>query len=73
GVPSSTPFTDGTTPYTASTSYSDSTTSTSSTGNTINIAPGAIQLTSTGNADYDVENLVGKFEDYLMNLKERRG
>ncbi|HJE44469.1 tape measure protein [Levilactobacillus namurensis] len=73
GVPSSTPFTDETTPYTVGASYSSSATSTNSTGNTINIAPGAFQVTSTGDADYDVETLVEKFEDYLMNLKERRG
>lgn len=72
-VPSSTPFTSEATPYTAGASYSDSTTSTSSTGNTINIAAGAFQLTSTGNADYDGEALVAKIEDYLVNLKERRG
>lgn len=70
GVISTTPFTDGVTPYTTSNSTA---TTQNNAGNSITIAPGAIQISSTGNAKYDIETLVSEFEDYLMNLNERKG
>lgn len=70
-TPAHSPFVSSVTPYGGSTS--STTTNQQSTGGSITIAPGAIQINSTGNAKYDVETLVSQFEDYLMNLKERRG
>ncbi|HCD08235.1 MAG TPA: phage tail protein [Lactobacillus sp.] len=39
---------------------------TSNSQSTVNISPGAIQITSTGNSDEDLEHLVGRFEQYLI-------
>ncbi|WP_416353931.1 tape measure protein [Agrilactobacillus fermenti] len=58
-TPTSSPFGNG------SVTNSHSQNSTSNTSN-VNIDPGAIQINSTGNADYDAETLVAKIEDYLM-------
>lgn len=70
-VPSDSSFgVSGSTPYTTSTT-ANATQSTST--SSITVAPGAIQVNSTGNTDMDIESLVQQFEDYLMNVNERRG
>lgn len=72
-TPSSTPFNNSNTPYgnTESSSTVQSTNDNSQAN--VSFAQGAIQIQSTGNADYDAETLVAKIEDYLMNVNERRG
>lgn len=73
GVPQSSPFGPmTTTPYSTTNDYS-STSSTSDTGRAVTFEAGAIQINSTGNADYDGETLVAKIEDYLSGVKERKG
>lgn len=42
-------------------------------GTHVTFATGAIQIQSTGNADYDGERIAAALESHLINLKERRG
>lgn len=72
-IPTSSPFSDETTPYTTTNDYTTSSGDTTSTGNSVTIAPGAIQINSTGKGYEDAEVLVARIEDYLMNTNERRG
>ncbi|WP_051053390.1 tape measure protein [Levilactobacillus brevis] len=70
-TPAHSPFASSVTPYGGNTS--NTTTNQQSTGGNITIAPGAIQINSTGKGYEDAEVLVSKIEDYLVNLNERRG
>ena len=65
------PFASSITPYGENTS--STTTNQQSTGGNITIAPGAIQINSTGKGYEDAEVLVSRLENYLVNLNERRG
>lgn len=72
-TPTNSPFMRGVTPVSSGGGSTTTTTSSQSVGGSIIFEPGAIQIGSTGNASYDGEALVAKIEDYLVNLKERRG
>lgn len=66
-TPASTPFSSAVSPYgTAGTT--NTTNNNQSNGSSVVIADGAIQINSSGNADYDAETLVRKIELYLQNL-----
>ncbi|WP_288531418.1 tape measure protein [uncultured Secundilactobacillus sp.] len=71
-APTSTPFGTGSgvSPYGAT---SNTATTQTSSSNTINIQPGAISLTSTGNADMDGEAIARALENHLMKVNERQG
>lgn len=71
-TPEHSPFATSVTPY-GNSATSTTTTNQQSTGNSVTIAPGAIQITSTGSGYQDAEVLVSQLEDYLVNLNERRG
>ncbi len=71
-VPTNTPFEGNVAPYTTN-EYSADSSDTTTNGGNISIAPGAIQINSTGKGYEDAEVLVSKIEDYLVNLNERRG
>lgn len=71
-VPTNTPFEGNVAPYTTN-EYSADSSDTTTNGGNITIAPGAIQINSTGKGYEDAEVLVSKIEDYLVNLNERRG
>lgn len=45
--------------------------SSTSNNSSVVIENGAIQINSTGNADYDAETLVSKIENYLINLNDK--
>lgn len=70
-VPTNTPFGGNESPYT--TEYSANSSDTTTNAGNITIAPGAIQINSTGKGYEDAEVLVSRLENYLVNLNERRG
>ena len=71
-TPAHSPFANSVVPY-GSAASSSTTTNQQSTGNSVTIAPGAIQINSTGKGYEDAEVLVARIEDYLLNTDERRG
>lgn len=67
GAPTASPFNNAVSPY-GSNVTNNKTTQSSNKASSFTVAPGAIQINSSGNADYDAETLVRKIELYLQNL-----
>ncbi|WP_055679860.1 hypothetical protein [Secundilactobacillus kimchicus] len=70
-TPTTSPFSYG--PGTTGAVTNASTATQTSSSNTINIQPGAISLTSTGDADIDGEAIARALENHLMKVNERMG
>lgn len=72
-TPSHSPFVRGLAPSSSTTNATTTNSSQQSSGTHVTFAAGAIQIQSTGNADYDGERIAAALESHLINLKERRG
>ncbi|WP_203638884.1 tape measure protein [Levilactobacillus wangkuiensis] len=72
-TPSHSPFVRGVASGSSTTNATTTNSNQRNGGTHVTFAAGAIQIQSTGNADYDGERIAAALESHLINLKERRG